>query len=301
MARKEGDFLKGILGNLVFRVSRGKQIVSQRVVPGTIKHTKATIRAARTFGLASSMGSQVTQAFKEVLKGFHDNEVNIRLNPILAKILNQAADPETSKYSFDQDSFSIMKGFDFNLNSRVGSSMIKLPEAVLVGKKLQVTIPEMSIPLQFKFPFNCSKSILKVSLSIFRFKSGQRSQTLESQSQVLFKNKNSFEGHVFEFDVPNGCLCIVSFALEYFMANNAEWLLTNNKQFSPACICSAIVTPGNYRKEKNRSWVQMRKLYNKPDFFLQYRKPYYSFNTAFLFLFGQSYRTSIDINGLRWA
>lgn len=40
MARKEGNFLRGVLGDFVYRVVRGKQIVSKRAAPGTMKHIK---------------------------------------------------------------------------------------------------------------------------------------------------------------------------------------------------------------------------------------------------------------------
>jgi len=70
MATNDGNFFRGIVGNAIFRVLNGKQIVQQRETPGTRKQSDETKKNSNTFGMAATLGAQIrrTMATKIIQK-----------------------------------------------------------------------------------------------------------------------------------------------------------------------------------------------------------------------------------------
>jgi len=66
MAKLIGNLLSGSLGPYIFRIVKGKQIVSLKPASGTINQSVATKVASEVFGKASTLGRQVrkTLAFQ---------------------------------------------------------------------------------------------------------------------------------------------------------------------------------------------------------------------------------------------
>ena len=57
MAIFDGKFLKGILGDFIFKVVDGVQVVSKRPVPGTMKQTVENKKASADFRKSSMPGN----------------------------------------------------------------------------------------------------------------------------------------------------------------------------------------------------------------------------------------------------
>lgn len=259
MARKDGEFLRGLIGPLIFRVINNVQHVSLKIAKGTMKQTKETKKSALTFGMATSLSAEMLASFKEMLKGFNDYSARNRLNSVLNKILDRSRDKKTLAYSFFQESFSKLGGFEFNVNSKLEDFLMESPKVTIDRGKLYFSIPKSGIPARFKFPLKSSRCELKVSLTFFRLTEGLKFWKLNSKSLVILNNHKNFEGCEFVFDVPEGCLCITSMSLDYSRPNGENWLGVNNKSFSPAAICDATVTPGEYQKDDRRNWREMIK------------------------------------------
>jgi hypothetical protein len=70
MATNDGKFFRDIVGNAIFRVLNGKQIVQQREAPGTRKQSDETKNNSNTFGMAATLGAQIrrTMATKIIHK-----------------------------------------------------------------------------------------------------------------------------------------------------------------------------------------------------------------------------------------
>jgi len=255
MARKDGNFLRGVLGGLVFRVVNGKQRVSTR--PGRIKQSRATRISNQTFGKASSLGGQIRKILYINVENNFDPTAGSRLTAALRKILGKCRNPETKRFDFQADSFSAVRGFDFNIHSRMENQMAVIPTVTATDGTLQVSVNEIAVSKAFNFPSESFKCELKVSLSLYRLKEGLAYAKTESQGLEMTKYMELLAAHTFTFEVPDGCLCIVSMSLRFFNAGTTGWIPLYDKKINPSCICGALVTPGTYQQDKRKRWVDM--------------------------------------------
>jgi hypothetical protein len=256
MGTKKGDFFKGIIGNLVFRVVNGKQVVSLRPVRGTYKQSKEGLKRSNTFGTASSLGAKIRTDLAFNPNNFFDGKVSSRLTAELYKTLLTCRDLETMHYVFEPDSFSRLSGFDFNIYSKVKEQLAENLLIVFEKGMLKVVIPKMRIPDMLNFPYKSFRCRLTVSPSVFRLRDGLALSTPQRQSITITKDMKILEEQILKFEVPDGCLCIVSLCLEYTIAKKSGWVTINNKKFSPACICAAEITKGEYEPDERWHWEE---------------------------------------------
>lgn len=260
MAVFDGKFLRGTVGELIFKKIGNKQVVSTKRAPGTIKLTPDSIKAANTFGMASKLSSHIFNEFDEQINGFHDGSMFRRLNKELNLVLNLCRDFKTMEYSYDTHSFDSLSGLDFNIKSPVRKSFKRNPEINLTGRLLLVSLPEFAVGKFLRFPAGSSVCEFTVAITLFRLKDGMKMQATESQSVSIKRKTIISKKQNFEFEVPDGCLCIVGLFLKFFASSTAFPMLINTKNFSPAAICKAFSTPGVFVKNDNRLWVAMHGL-----------------------------------------
>lgn len=257
MATHDGKFLRGVLGELIFKKVNGKQVVTKRIAPGTMKKTAGMKRSANTFGMASSLAAAIRSTFSVQINHFEDGTANSRLTGEICKILNNARDPGSLLYSFDRNSFKGLIGFEFNQLSKVKNLMTALPEVHLKDGILKVEIYEMLIPRELKFPAKSFQCKLSVCVSLFRLKDGLVTKLPEVKTAEIAMNKDRLPWQEFQFEVPAGCLCLTSIFLEYAAVGKNGWEVLNNYRLNPGCICDAVITPGNYQNQGKRTWVDM--------------------------------------------
>lgn len=257
MASKKGNLIVGALGTVNYRVVHNKQVISGRVSAGKIKQTEPTILSGQIFGQASCLASAIKRCSRN--KWF-DSYMYQDLTSPLNTIYRRCVDLDTMNYAFGTNSFSELVGFDYNKKSKLVQRLSELPKVVLQENKLIVKLPELKIPSQFNFPFKSFRCELAIGVSLFRLNEQLKSRTEKIQSVEFLKDDKSSTPVQLEFQVPDGCLCIVSLYLEYAIASAEGWFVINNKKFNPAGICAAIVTPGNYDPTtEKREWTSYSK------------------------------------------
>jgi hypothetical protein len=257
MAKQEGEFLKGVLGGLVFKIVNGKQVIATRIAPGTMKQTAAMKRSSNTFGMAASLSAAIRNTLSVQINRFHDGTAVSRLTGEVYKILGGIRDPGSMLYSFDSDSFRNLAGFEFNQLSKVKDRMAAQPTVDFIDGILYVKIPELSIPRRFKFAAGSFRCQLSVCVSLFRLKDGLAAELPDIKTVVITKDKDRLMAQAFQFEVPSGCFCITSLFLEYAAAGKNGWEVINNKELNPGCICGALITPGLYQQQSKRTWLDM--------------------------------------------
>lgn len=257
MATHDGKFLRGVLGELVFKEVNGKQVVTKRIPPGTMKKTAGMKRSTNTFGMAASLAAAIRNTFSVQINHFQDGMANPRLTGEMCKILGNARDPGSLLYSFHRNSFKGLIGFEFNQLSKVKNLMAGLPKVDLTDGILKVEIYEMLIPRELKFPAGSFQCKLSVCVSLFRLKDGLATELPEVKTVEIAMNKDRLPWQEFQFEVPAGCLCITSIFLEYATAGKNGWEVLNNYRLNPGSICGAIITPGAYQNKGKRTWVDM--------------------------------------------
>lgn len=254
MGTKKDDFYRGTIGNLVFRVVNGKQVVSVRPARGTKKQNVEGIKRSNTFGTASSLGAKIRADLTFNPNNFFDRGLGGRLTAELYKILFECRNLKTMHYVFDRNSFSRLSGLDFNIHSKINRYLSETLLTVFEGGLLKVTIPEMQIPGMFSFPYKSFRCNLTFSISVFRLRDGLALSTPLRQSITVTRDMQVLNEQVLKFEVPEGCLCVVSLCLDYAVAKRSGWVTVNSKTFSPACVCAAEITKGEYLPDDRWHW-----------------------------------------------
>lgn len=243
MAKFDGKHLTGIIGKLVIRKIRNKQVVQK--APILVKQTKATKKAASIFGQGSILAGIIRRNFEAFINSnYHGDMVN-RLNAPVKEVIRQCYNPETDKFNFTEDSFNRLAGFEFNIKSLLSNSLWVTPKMSLNGNKLKISIPEAKIPKQLKFPARANLCELTVIITLISLQQAKFKQPL-FQSIEINKNQDFLPTQEFIFEVPDGCLCVAGLNLSYFSLHNSIKTVLNNKDFNPARLLGAIITPGEF-------------------------------------------------------
>jgi len=69
------------------------------------------------------------------------------------------------------------------------------------------------------------------------------------------KNDSMSYNFDFEFEVPEGCLCVVGTFLRFYSTFREQQILTNRRSFSPGAVVAAVFRPGLYTGRDNLSWA----------------------------------------------
>jgi len=254
MAKSKGSFISGAFGPFVFKIVNGKQIVCRKEAPGTRKHTAATLRAAQGFGRGSLFGKKFRKTLDAQYYGLFTQESSNAIVGSLNTALVDSRNSVSDVYKFQRDSFRILAGLEFNLKSKVRRMLSILPVVKLRKNVLSVVFSKMEAPAKFKFPRKSITCEIVVALSLFRLHDGLMVSNAESQTMQVHKSAGVVGPHTFQFDVPPGCLCVVSIFLNYATAYKGGWKIIKDHKFSPGFICDAKVTPGKYQNSDDRIW-----------------------------------------------
>ncbi len=254
MGSIKGKFIKGTVGSVVYREYRGTQIVQGK--PKVIKshRTEGTKKAAKTFGKASKLAGGIRWGLGYICGKFYDGTMIYRLNSEVLRCLNAIKDPETQQFNFNADSFRTLAGFEFNDGSLVKNNFFVQPSITIEGTSLKVTIPELHIPADLKWPIarpKCCK--LMIATSIIDLKKGSTNFAKAQVMDIPYSYKQSIvASQTFEFEIIPGCLFVTGISLQYvedtFIGENT----VNSKSFNPAAILYAQIADGA-NEEANES------------------------------------------------
>ena len=256
----KGKFITGPAGPVNFRVLNGKNIVSAKMVKGTMKQTKRTIAVATTFGIANRLSGEMMQSLKKPLGGLQDNLMFKRLIKTLHHIFCNARNLTEEQYSFTSKSFNPLAGFDFNINSPLKQSLNTVPAVSLHNGLLRLVFNELDNPENINYPMRSKSCEIVVSMTLFRLKEGLKIPGAEYQRLKLKRDQNTISAHEFNFSVPDGCLCIVAINMYFYWFTDNYLSILNHKKFSPGSIFAAYYVPGEYPGDDGRKWFNMRKL-----------------------------------------
>lgn len=243
MGKFDGKHIRGLVGNIVSR--KGKKGMIVQSAPGKYKQSEATKQESSLFGKGSTLASALRRELNLIISSNQDGEMVNRFNKPIKEVLRQCYDPETQKFNFMEDSFSRLAGFEFNVKSPLINSLWVSPEMHLNGNILTISLPEIEIPAQLKFPGATHTCILMAIVSFTSLEHCHRKpsavQTMEiSQSETIVPARQ------FDFEVPEGCLCIAGIGLKYFSINHTIRTTFNSKVFNPAGIIGALISPGTF-------------------------------------------------------
>jgi hypothetical protein len=257
MATNDGKFFRGVIGKVVFRVVNGKQIAQQRVAAGTIKHSEDTKKSNQTFGMASTLGAQLRRTVSSRITQKVDTTIASRLSGQLFSILSARRDKTTMLYDWQPDSFEALEGFNFNPKQLINKRLDKLPAITLKDETLTVSFPQISMPGILKFPYSSFRCKLSVTVSLFRLADGKMVPRSASQEKMFEKAISSYPTFKLKYNVPNGCLYIVTLWLDYENMTPNGNKTFNEPRLHSAEVCEARISEGEYLGNDQFTWIDM--------------------------------------------
>lgn len=256
MGTIKGKFIKGQVGSVVYREYRGSQIIQGR--PKVIKshRTEGTKKAATTFGKASKLAGGIRWGLGYICGKFYDGTMIYRFNTEILRCLNAVKDPETQQFNFNPDTFRSLAGFEFNVGSMVKNHFFVQPTVTIEGTSLQVTIPEIKIPTELKWPIDRPKCC-KLMMVTTMIDLGKGS-TVFGKPQVMdipySYTPSTVPGQTFEFEIIPGCLCITGITLQIVEDTFIGESTINTKSFNPAAILHAHIADGTIDPILTKGW-----------------------------------------------
>ena len=269
MAFFDGKNFRGKIGKVVYKVDKDGRMIVQSA-PGPVKQTEASKKTAGVMGNASTLSKQIRTA---MFRLFDDNHPGNMINALSAAnrtILEHCCDKETMTYTFQEDSFDNLAGFQFNDKSPISSFLWVKPYLTLNENKdkITLTIPAFEIPQQLKMANYANMCEIHVAMGQYALHKGLEKRIPPQQAEIGV-NQTEFPETAFLFDIMPGCLGVIGIGFKYYQLQNQIKTPLNSKLLNPAAIVGAIYTPGTFVKppqeiSANRGkadpWQRMDKL-----------------------------------------
>jgi len=240
MGKFDGKQIVGLVGPIIFKKGKNGTIVQTKATK--VNQSAATKESASIFGIASAFSKNLRVDLTNITQKFYDGGMVNRLNAQNRAIFEQCYNKDTKKFTFNETSFSRLAGFEFNLESPLINSLWATPQINISANSLTLSLPAFEVPEQLKFPNNANTCELTVFLSLYvpdqEFRDPPAYQSIE-----INNDQKNVPAQEFIFEVPDGCLCIVGIKLNYFWRSQNIKTVINQKNFNPAGICAAIITP----------------------------------------------------------
>ena len=256
----KGKFIVGAVGPVVYKVVKGKNIVSSKMVKGSMKQTKGTIRAAGTFGIANRLSGEIMHSLQKLLGGLQDDLMYKRLSVRLNDTLYTAREGGAHRYNFTGLSLHTLNDFDFNSKSPLRASLRSVPAISFNNGQLRLVLNGLDDPQTIIYPMHAKSCEIVATVSLFRLQDGVKIPAAEYQRLKLKRNQKDISSHEFVFSIPAGCMCIVSLFIYYYSVSDNYLSVLNHKRFSPGTICAAFFVPGIYNSNDHRKWEIMDRL-----------------------------------------
>jgi hypothetical protein len=253
MARIKDKHIIGVIGPVVYKMYRETQVIT--IKPGKVKQTENTRKCSVIFAHAIDLSNAFKDKFSQHLHDYQDGTMYNRMTSVMSRILYEFNDPDTMMYDFNADSFKSLQDFDFNKDSPLINSLRVKAIASVTGDILTVTLPELMIPAQLKFPAGSKCCKVTISPVLFTLRENARPRAIDHQSFVIEKNQKIADAHQFQFSLSDGCLCLVGIFLDFFNIKDGYQVLQNNKKFNPAGICGVAVSSGVFEENGSSGWI----------------------------------------------
>lgn len=244
MAKVVGKFVSGVVGPVIFKKVRNRQLVVAKPKAGKIKMTQATYNASYIFGRASKIAYYIRGGTYGIMR-FYDSGMISRFTGECNRIVQKATNAAYEVVSADQDYFNPLNGFEFNQSSPVKRYLFAQPQVTLTEQEVIIDFPSMLIPKDLVFIPHASYCTVAFRVSLFDLKTYKYlNQEIQSFEVELQKDSFDFEAQLLKFIGAPGALCIVYISLLYAEKTFAGRAVLNSQDVSPAAILRAAFCPG---------------------------------------------------------
>jgi len=239
--------IRGTAGPVVYRMYRDKNIVQGK--PGKIKQSGGSIRASTEFGLSSSAAAVIRRAFEPAYIHRDGKAVSRSTQQVYRSLRNSLTGSIGQRDLHDANLQDIV-GMDFNGSSPL-SEVLQISHSVSRDTEgnLQVTLgrfnPREDVKKAAGYPKRASRYRIRLMAVAFDF----RQQYLEylDIKDLDFRQTQIMEAQTISLNAQADPSCIVMLSMSLLMydqvGHTGEYILLNNKGFSPCAIIAAYPSP----------------------------------------------------------
>ena len=239
MAIAKGHLHSGKIGHLIGRIVNGKQVLQS--IGKKPRQTDGAKKSAELFGTNSSIAFWIRHILCN--NADKDSAMVNRLNSATYAVIRQCNDKTMDSFTFTQDSFDSLRGFEFNLNSPLIKHFWIKPQLKIENQQLNVTLPEFQVPKHLRFPMHAISCTPILDILLYVPSEGALWESSYELDEIK-NTKGTVSYQEFNVTVPPGCICFVGLSLFYYSKEHNLKKMMNHKGFSPAGICGVILNPG---------------------------------------------------------
>lgn len=252
MAIFNGKTIKGSIGPVSFTQKGNISIIRSKPGKGGVKQSPATKVKASLFGkIISPLSKLIRQAFAEIHLGYYDGAMVNRMNGAISTLVNQHVNEE-GNFTFNEDSFNRLNGFDFNLLSPLNKSFLILPKVTLRHDTLHLAIPQFEVSKNLRFPHKATNCQMNMQLVLFSIQTGHW-QIQAPINLPILKSQSIQTAAKWSFQIPEGCLAVLGATITFTKSNSQNIL--NDKSFHPAAVLAAFYYEGESLTNFDQSWM----------------------------------------------
>jgi hypothetical protein len=239
--------IRGTAGSVVYRMYRGKNIVQGK--PRKIKQTKDTVRASTEFGLSSSAAAVIRRAFQPAYIHWDGEAVSRTTGQVYLGLRNSLTGSIGQRDLHDANLQDIV-GMDFNGSSPL-SEVLQISHSVRRDAEgnLEVSLgrfnPREDVKKAAGYTKRASRYRIRLMAVAFDFRQEYLEYLDIKDLDVL--GSQIMEAQTITLNTKADPSCIVMLSMSLLMydqvGHTGEYVLLNNKGFSPCAIIAAYQSP----------------------------------------------------------
>jgi len=238
MAILKGKHLTGIIGKVTIKQWRDKTVL--QIKSFHPRQTAATKQSAGLFGQSSTL-ARLIRGYTGP-ENFYDGAMVNRLVTEVAEAMRQSFHKETKTFSFREDSFHRLQGFEYNMHSPFKNYFWVEPVVHVQGQELTIGLPELKPAVDMRFPqraTGCLIGVKTIEIDLLT-----RGEGVSRYFQLeIERDEANVPAQEWVVEAKYGCLTVVAFELSYYARAGGFQTFLNSKSCNPSAIIAAVYVP----------------------------------------------------------
>lgn len=228
-----------MVGNVVFRIRDGRQIVQSR--PSKVRQTMATKKSASEFGTCSKWAKQIRNGLAPFLVGLTDSTMHSRFSAAIYNTIKGNTALPNGQRSPLNSSMEALQRFEFNTHSPFANYFKPNIAAELnANKEVSISIPAVDPQTDIVFPSGCTTTKLAIYVYATNLQDPESTLVFHSLLPIDKHTAVPAQNLLTTTPLPEGWFVLVAAKLLYYNANVlTESNYLNTKSFNPAMVVMA--------------------------------------------------------------
>lgn len=236
MAKLNGKYISGIIGNLCFQKRGNQQIIRRRTVRGRIRQSEATRACSADFGRVSKLARLFRKSLSGLFCGFYDGSMCPRLVARVSAVVNSDHSNPRGMRQFQKGNLSLMDGFDFNAAAPMVLTLQVQPLVEEVSGQLRIRLPQTD-KSQIKAPRGATGCNFLIQCTVFNFRDQRHICLLQEEINWSFAT-GSFGGTQIKQDLNglSGCVMMIGLSIVFYRELRGAKMLVSPQGNSSAIL-----------------------------------------------------------------